>query len=92
MCRQLGIPVRKFLVEAYAYPVVLCLPMILVLIMMQHSFYAHRYPQLVLNLLAGIAAYGVGVLWFILTREPLGIQFKTRMSRYFAGQTGESEL
>jgi O-antigen/teichoic acid export membrane protein len=92
MCRQLGLPVRKFLMEAYAYPVVLCLPMILVLIMMQHSFYAHRYPQLVLNLLAGIAAYGVGLLWFILTREPLGIQFKTRMSRYFAGQTGESEL
>jgi O-antigen/teichoic acid export membrane protein len=91
MCRQLGIPVRKFLVEAYFYPVVLCLPMILVLLLMQHSFYAHRYPQLILNLLAGIAAYGVGLLWFVLTREPIGIQLKTRMSRYFAGQTGEPE-
>jgi O-antigen/teichoic acid export membrane protein len=91
MCRQLGIPVRKFLVEAYFYPVVLCVPMIVVLVLMQRSFYAHRYPQLVLNLLAGVGAYGVGVLWFVLTREPLGIQLKTRMSRYF-GQTGESEL
>ncbi len=90
-CRQLGIPVRKFLVEAYFYPVVLCLPMILVLLLMQHSFYAHRYPQLILNLLAGIAAYGVGLLWFVLTREPIGIQLRTRMSRYFAGQTGEPE-
>jgi len=91
MCRQLGVPVRKFLVDAYFYPVVLCVPMIFVLILMQRSFYAHRYPQLVLNLLVGVAAYGVGVLWFVLTREPLGIQLKTRMSRYLAGQAGEPE-
>jgi O-antigen/teichoic acid export membrane protein len=90
MCRQLGIPVRRFIVDAYFYPVVLCIPMIFVLVLMQHSFYAHRFPQLVLNLLAGIAAYGGGVLWFVLTREPFGIQFKARMSRYF-GQTRESE-
>jgi O-antigen/teichoic acid export membrane protein len=90
MCRQLGIPVRKFLVEAYFYPVVLCVPMIFVLMLVQRSFYAHRYPQLILNLLAGIAVYGMGVLWFVLTREPLGIQLKTRMSRYF-GQAGASE-
>jgi hypothetical protein len=71
--------------------VVLCIPMVLALVLMQRSFYAHRYPQLLLNLLTGIAAYGAGVLWFVLTREPLGIQLKRRMSRYF-GQTGESEL
>jgi O-antigen/teichoic acid export membrane protein len=91
MCRQLGIPVRTFLVEAYFYPVVLCLPMILVLLLMQRSFYAHHYPQLVLNLLAGVAAYGVGLAWFVLTREPLGIRLMARMSRYFR-QPGESEL
>jgi O-antigen/teichoic acid export membrane protein len=91
LCRQLDIPVRKFLVEAYFYPVVLCIPMTFVLLLMQRSFYAHRYPQLVLNLTAGIAVYGVGVLWFVLTREPLGIQLKTRMSRYF-GLSGQSEL
>jgi O-antigen/teichoic acid export membrane protein len=90
MCRQLGIPVRKFLVEAYVYPVVLCVPMIVVLLVMQRSFYAHRYPQLCLNLLAGFVAYGVGVTWFVLTREPLGIRVLSRMSRYF-GPTGESE-
>jgi O-antigen/teichoic acid export membrane protein len=90
LCRQLDIPVRKFVMEAYFYPLVLCAPMILVLIVMQRSFYAHRYPQLVLNLLAGIAVYGVGVLWFVLTREPLGIQLKTRMFHYL-GLSGESE-
>jgi O-antigen/teichoic acid export membrane protein len=90
MCRHLGIPVRKFLVEAYFYPVVLCVPMILVLMFMQRSFYAHRYPQLILNLSAGITAYALGVLWFVLTREPIGIELKGRMSRYFR-PTGQSE-
>jgi len=90
MCRQLGVPLRTFLVEAYLYPTIFCLPMIFVLVLMQRSFYAHRYPQLVLNLLVGTATYGACVLWFVLTREPIGIQLKTRMSRYF-GQTGESE-
>ena len=83
LCRQLGIPVREFLVQAYFYPLILCIPMTLVLILMQRSFYAHRYPQLMLNLGTGIAVYGLGVLWFVLTREPVGVRFKTRMFRYF---------
>ena len=70
MCRQLDIPVRKFLVDAYFFPVVLCAPMILVLLIMQRFFYAHHYPQLLINLMAGCAAYGVGVAWFVMTREP----------------------
>jgi O-antigen/teichoic acid export membrane protein len=90
LCRQLAIPVRTFLVEAYFYPLVVCVPMILILLLMQRSFYAHHYPQLILNLLAGVAAYGIAVGWFILTREPLGIRLKSRICRYF-GQTGESE-
>lgn len=90
LCRQLSIPLRRFLVEAYFYPVILCVPMVIVLVLMQRFFYAHRYPQLVLNLSAGLAVYGVGVLWFVLTREPLGIQLKSRMSRYL-GQAGQSE-
>src|SRR3984957_4701750 len=61
MCRQMGIPVRKFLIEAYFYPAVLCVPMIFVLLLVQRSFYAHRYPQLLLNLLAGLVVYGIGL-------------------------------
>ena len=90
MCRQLNIPIRKFLVDAYFFPVILCIPMIFALVLMQRSFYAHHYPQLILNLLVGLAVYGVGVLWFVLTREPAGIELKIRMSRYL-GQTGQPE-
>lgn len=81
ICRQLEIPVRTFVVEAYLYPTLLCLPMTLVLVVMQRYFYAHRYPQLVLNLMAGSAAYGIGLTWYVLTREPLGIQLMARMFR-----------
>ena len=90
MCRQLDIPIRKFVVEAYFFPVILCVPMIFALMLMQRSFYAHHYPQLILNLLVGLAVYGVGVLWFVLTREPAGIELRIRMLRYL-GQAGAPE-
>ena len=70
--------------ETYFYPALLCLPMALALHLMQQSFYAHRYPQLLVNLLAGWTVYSIGVLWFVLTREPLGLQLRGRVIRYFA--------
>jgi O-antigen/teichoic acid export membrane protein len=88
MCRRLEVPLRKFIPEAYFYPVVLCIPMAFALALMQRSFYAHRYPQLLLNLLVGWAVYGSGVLWFLLTREPFGMRIRGRVMRYFA-QVGE---
>jgi ABC-type Fe3+-siderophore transport system permease subunit len=57
--------------------------MALVLAVMQHFFYAHRYPQLLLNLLVGVAVYGAGALWFVLTREPMGMEMRRRMMGYF---------
>ncbi len=79
LCRHLDIPVRKFIVEAYAYPIVLCVPLGLVLFLMQHVFYAHHYLQLLVNLLAGLSVYGAGLLWFLVTRESLGVGLKERI-------------
>lgn len=90
VCRLLEIPVRQFLVQAYAYPLALCIPMTIVMLFMQRYFFAHHYLQLVVNLTAGFATYCVGLLWFVLTREPMGIQLRSRLSRYF-GETGASE-
>ncbi|MGE5055479.1 MAG: lipopolysaccharide biosynthesis protein [Acidobacteriota bacterium] len=89
MCRLLGVPVRKFLVEAYLYPTILSIPMILVLALMQRYFYAHRYPQLLMNLIAGLAAYGAGVLWFVLSRNLLGAGIKIAIYRYFGRELQE---
>ncbi|HUO14456.1 MAG TPA: oligosaccharide flippase family protein [Verrucomicrobiae bacterium] len=90
LCRRLEIPVRKFILEAYTYPLLMCVPMSLVLAFMQRSFYAHHYLQLVINLTAGLATYGIGVFWYVLTREPFGVQLRIRLSRYFS-ETGASE-
>ena len=81
LCRHLEIPVRRFLWEAYAFPLALCVPMTIVLMLMQRAVYAHHYPRLLLNLGAGFAVYGIGVLWFVLTREPAGIELRTRLFR-----------
>jgi O-antigen/teichoic acid export membrane protein len=87
MCRRLEVPLGKFVFEAYFFPAALCIPMTLSLMLLQHAHYAHRYPQLIINLFAGIAVYGAGVLWFFLTREPTGVrlkhQLRGRVVRYF---------
>jgi O-antigen/teichoic acid export membrane protein len=91
MCRKLEIPIGRFLIDAYSYPLLLCFPMGFVLVLMQRFYYAHRYPQLLVNLLAGVAVYGIGALWFVLNREPSGIEFKIKVLGYL-GQTREPEL
>ena len=76
--------------EAYAYPLLLCVPLTLVLLFMQHNFYAHRYPQLILNLTAGTLVYGVGLVWFVVTKESIGFGLKARMGREPRAGTSES--
>jgi O-antigen/teichoic acid export membrane protein len=89
LCRKLEVPILKFVTETYSYPLLFCIPMAAVLLLMQRSFYAHRYPQLVVNLFAGGATYAVGVLWFFFTRESVGIELRGKVARYFV-QTDEN--
>jgi O-antigen/teichoic acid export membrane protein len=89
LCRKLEVPILKFVTETYSYPLLFCIPMAIVLLLMQRSFYAHRYPQLVVNLLAGGVTYAVGVVWFFFTRESVGIELRGKVARYFV-QTDEN--
>lgn len=82
LCRQLRVPLIKFLREAYVAPALLCVPLTLALLLMQHLNYAHNYWQLLLNLTVGGAVYGAGVSWLILTREPMGAALRGRMAEY----------
>lgn len=83
LCRRLDVPLRTFVWDVYFYPLVFCVPMMLAIALMQHFFYAHRYPQLILNLMVGICAYGAGTMWLILTREPMGIDLRRKIVGYF---------
>lgn len=90
LCRKLEVPILKFISETYFYPALFCIPMAFVLILMQRAFYAHRYPQLIVNLIAGMGTYAVGVFWFFFTRESVGIEMRERIARYF-GPTDERQ-
>jgi O-antigen/teichoic acid export membrane protein len=74
LCRVLGIRLRTFLSHAYLAPVLLCMPLIAELLLMRHFFTAHTYLELAAQVVAGGLVYGVGVLWFVLTKENTGLE------------------
>lgn len=73
MCKQLGVPVRTFLREAYTLPLLLVLPFVAVLLLMQSWFHAHRLWQLVAQVAAGGVVYGWGLLWAYRNRRAFHI-------------------
>jgi O-antigen/teichoic acid export membrane protein len=63
MGKQLGVPVRTFIREAYILPLLLVTPLVAALLMLQRWSYAHNLRHFVVNCLAGGAVYGAGLLW-----------------------------
>jgi O-antigen/teichoic acid export membrane protein len=82
LCRLLRVHLREFVTQAYVLPLGLCAPLVAVLLLMRHLFYAHNYIQLLVQLLVGGIVYGTGVLWFFFTREPMGMKLRTRFTEY----------
>jgi O-antigen/teichoic acid export membrane protein len=89
LCRKLQVPVLTFVREAYLFPFLFCIPMVLALLFMQRLFYAHSYGPLLVQVLAGSAVYGAGVLWFFLKHEPMGVELRARMAQYFQSANGQ---
>jgi O-antigen/teichoic acid export membrane protein len=73
LCKQLGIRIRTYLREAYALPVLITVPMVLVLLLMQRWFIPHHYVELAVQLLIAGAVYGLGLLWVVLTKRALRV-------------------
>ncbi|MGB9234953.1 MAG: polysaccharide biosynthesis C-terminal domain-containing protein [Terriglobales bacterium] len=73
MRRQLGVPVRTFLREAYMLPLLLVLPFTAVLLLMRSCFYAHHLWQLAVQVGAGGLVYGLGLLWAHKTNRVLRV-------------------
>lgn len=73
LCSRLGIRVTTYLRQAYVLPLMLCAPMAVVLVLMQHWFVAHTYRQLAVQLLAGGLAYAVCVGWAYGTNRALHV-------------------
>jgi O-antigen/teichoic acid export membrane protein len=69
LCRVLKLRIAIYVREAFLLPLLLCVPLVAVLLLMRHWFFAHNYLQLAVQLVAGLAVYGVGLLWAVWTRK-----------------------
>jgi O-antigen/teichoic acid export membrane protein len=63
MRKQLGVPVKTLLREAYMLPLLLAAPLAATLLVLQHWRFAHNLRQLAFQSLVGGAVYGAGLLW-----------------------------
>jgi hypothetical protein len=73
LCRQLGIRLRTYLREAYALPLLITAPLVLVVLLMQRWFVPHHYGQLAVQLFIAGVVYGLGLLWVVLTKRALRV-------------------
>jgi O-antigen/teichoic acid export membrane protein len=74
LCRLLGMRLRTFVSQTYSAPALLCAPLVGTLLLMRHFFVAHNYLELLVQVAAGGLVYGVGLLWFLLTKEHMGVE------------------
>lgn len=86
LCSRLGVRLGTFVWQAYSLPVVLCLPLVLVLLLMQRWFGAHTYLQLASQLSMGGIAYGLGLAWAYRTNRALHVGDLTPPTEKFGTQ------
>ena len=60
----------------------LCAPLVGTLLLMRHFFVAHTYLELLAQVATGGLVYGVGLLWFLLTKEQMGLDLRARLTRF----------
>lgn len=82
-CRLLDIRLSRFLAETYAAPLALCIPLVGVLLLLERIVPPADIWGLLAELSCGGIVYGAGLLWFFLTREPLGIEMRARIGHMF---------
>jgi O-antigen/teichoic acid export membrane protein len=76
LCHVLGIRLWTFLNQAYLAPALLCAPPVAMLLLMRHFFVAHNYLELLAQVGTGGLVYAIGLFWFLLTREQIGLELR----------------
>jgi O-antigen/teichoic acid export membrane protein len=74
ICHHLKIRLGTYLRQAYSLPLLLCTPLVAVLLLMRHWFFAHTYLQLALQLGIAWLVYGVGLLWAVWTHRAWNVE------------------
>jgi O-antigen/teichoic acid export membrane protein len=82
VCRQLQVPLRSFLREAYSLPIAVCIPMVATLLLMKHWSVPHSYGTLAIHLAVAGMVYGTALLWAFSTKRAM------RIGRLLASEGG----
>jgi O-antigen/teichoic acid export membrane protein len=73
VCRKLQIPLRTFLREAYALPLIVCAPTAVALLLLKRWFVPHTYAQLGVHLGVAGVVYGGALLWAFASKRALKV-------------------
>jgi O-antigen/teichoic acid export membrane protein len=71
--KQLGVPVRSFIRQAYSLPIMLVLPLVGVVWLANRLFTPRNLFQLVMEIGSSFLFYGIGVLWAYKTGHVLRV-------------------
>jgi O-antigen/teichoic acid export membrane protein len=71
--KQIGVPVRSFLRQAYALPFALTAPLAVALVVVNRYFTPRNLLQLVIEVLALVSVYAGGVFWAFKSRRALQV-------------------
>lgn len=82
LCRLLKVPMKEFLNGAYMLPLVVCVPLVVTLLFMQHLFRPHNYFQLAAQVAAGSLVYGLSSLWLVFRKEPMVLELRNKFAYY----------
>lgn len=69
LCRLLGIKLRTYLYNAFAFPLVMCVPLVASLLLMRRWFIPHRKGPLLIQLAIAGLVYGIGLAWAFWTHR-----------------------
>lgn len=81
LCRILDVSIWRFVREVFLVPLLLCLPLAIVLCLLQYIAPAHTVLQLLRVGLAGGLVYALPGGWFFFFKEPVGIQLRLKFLR-----------
>ena len=71
LCSRLKVRMWSYLRQAYQLPLLLCVPLAIVLVLLQRWVIPHSYRELIPQLLIGGIVYGLGLAWAYFSNRAL---------------------
>ncbi len=69
LCRLLKLRIASYLRHSFLLPLILTMPLVCVLLLLRRWFIPHHYLQLAEQVAIGLAVYGIGIGWAVLTKN-----------------------